>query len=256
MSLAAKGRVLTWAMQRRIAPTVRYSQTHFEEFLFARAPQATAWLDLGCGHHLLPEWRDEAERDLLGRVPFVVGVDYDLPSLQMHRSIRDRVRADARRLPFADESFDLVTANMVVEHLDDPDSQFGEVARVLRPGGGFIFHTPNARSYFVTVARLLPDTIKRLLVKFFDGREETDVFPTHYRANRAEEIRRIAASAGFEPDEMKFVSSGAIATPLPFVSVFELLLLRQFERPSLAHYRSNIICALRKAGTVRSRASN
>jgi ubiquinone/menaquinone biosynthesis C-methylase UbiE len=239
-------------MQRRIAPTVRYSQAHFEEFLFARAKGATAWLDLGCGHQLLPEWRETAERELLAQVPFVVGVDYDLPSLRAHRSMRNLARADARRLPFRDESFDLVTANMVVEHLDDPDTQFGEVARVLRPGGVFVFHTPNARSYFVALARLLPDAVKRRLVKLLEGREEHDVFPTHYRANRDDDIRRIARKAGLEYDEIRLVSSGAVATVFPPVSFFELLILRQLERPALAHYRSNIICALRKVqGTPR-----
>jgi ubiquinone/menaquinone biosynthesis C-methylase UbiE len=247
VNLRLKGRAVTDAMQRRIAPTVRYSQTHFEEFLISRVKYATAWLDLGCGHHLLPEWRESAERDLLAQVPFAVGVDYHFPSLRMHRSLHNLARADARRLPFRDESFDLVTANMVVEHLDDPDTQFGEVARVLRPGGTFIFHTPNASSYFVFLARLLPDVVKRPLVKLLDGREEHDVFPTHYRANRDRDIQRIAARSGFEPDEVKFVSSGAVAAVFPFVSFFELLVLRQLERPSLARYRSNIICALRKA---------
>lgn len=233
-------------MHRRIAPTVRYSQIHYEEFLFRRASHATAWLDLGCGHRLLPDWRARAERVLLALVPFVVGVDYDLESLRQHRSIQHRVRADARRLPFPDETFDLVTANMVVEHLDDPDTQFADIARILRPGGVFVFHTPNASSYFVAIARRLPDSLKTRMARFFEGRASEDVFHTHYRANRVHDIERIAARAGLHVDEMKLVSSVPNTRVLPFIAVFELLLLRALERPSLAGYRTNIICALRK----------
>lgn len=246
MSFSSKGRAITAAMQRHITPTVRYSQSHFEEFLFARSSHTEAWLDLGCGHRLLPEWRETAERELLGRASFVVGVDYDLVSLQSHRSMHNLLRADARRLPFHDESFDFVTANMVVEHLDDPQAQFSEIARVLRPGGVFVFHTPNARSYFVAIARRLPDRVKRPLVRILEGRDEQDIFRTYYLVNRSSDILRIAARTGFECEEVKFVSSGATANVLPFVAVLELLLLRLLERPSLAGFRSNIICALRK----------
>lgn len=44
-------------------------------------------------------------------------------------------------LPFADASFDLALAVSVMEHVDDPEHVFREVARVLRPGGGFYFYT-------------------------------------------------------------------------------------------------------------------
>lgn len=69
-----------------------------------------------------PSGRHAAERDLLAHVSLVIGLDYDLPSLKVHRSMRNLVRADARQLPFHDESFDPVTASMVVEHRDDPTS--------------------------------------------------------------------------------------------------------------------------------------
>ncbi|MBL7259002.1 class I SAM-dependent methyltransferase [Paractinoplanes lichenicola] len=45
------------------------------------------------------------------------------------------LRSDATRLPFPDESADLLIANHMLYHLDDPEAGLREFARVLRPGG-------------------------------------------------------------------------------------------------------------------------
>jgi len=47
--------------------------------------------------------------------------------------------AVAGGLPFRDASFDAVVACLVFEHIDDVDAALGEVARVLEPGGRFLF---------------------------------------------------------------------------------------------------------------------
>ncbi len=144
------------AMRQRITPGVRYHQDAFVEVLWTHVPAGGHWLDLGCGHQLLPSWQSARERDLIARAGVVVGLDYDLESVRRHSTIAYRCRGDIGSLPFESESFDLVTANMVVEHLDHPERQFREVARVLRPGGIFLYHTPNADNYQVRIARLVP----------------------------------------------------------------------------------------------------
>jgi arsenite methyltransferase len=45
------------------------------------------------------------------------------------------VEAEAERLPFADESFDVVISNGVIDLIPDKDAVFGELFRVLVPGG-------------------------------------------------------------------------------------------------------------------------
>jgi ubiquinone/menaquinone biosynthesis C-methylase UbiE len=49
------------------------------------------------------------------------------------------VRADAERLPFPDESFDLVLGHAVLHHIPDLAQAFAEFERVLRPGGTVLF---------------------------------------------------------------------------------------------------------------------
>jgi arsenite methyltransferase len=45
------------------------------------------------------------------------------------------VEAEAERLPFADESFDIVISNGVIDLVPDKDAVFSELFRVLSPGG-------------------------------------------------------------------------------------------------------------------------
>jgi len=65
--------------------------------------------------------------------------------LQQHTAdIRARawqiVDGDAYALPFDDESFDTVGASLVFCSLAKPAAALEEVARVLKPGGAFLFH--------------------------------------------------------------------------------------------------------------------
>ena len=48
-------------------------------------------------------------------------------------------QAGAGAIPFADESFDAALACLVFEHIDAVDEAIADVARVLRPGGTFLF---------------------------------------------------------------------------------------------------------------------
>jgi ubiquinone/menaquinone biosynthesis C-methylase UbiE len=59
-------------------------------------------------------------------------------ALSMGLEVRTEL-ADAERLPFADESFDLVVGHAVLHHIPDLAGAFAEFARVLAPGGTLLF---------------------------------------------------------------------------------------------------------------------
>lgn len=229
-----------------IAPSLCHSQDVYENVLSSHVSSHTRWLDLGCGHQVLPSWRLEQEEKLVSRCRSVVGLDYDSDSLKAHKSISQRVRGSITELPFTSSYFDLVTANMVVEHLDNPDVQFQEVYRVLKPGGLFIFHTPNALGYLTIGARLVPDRFKDRLVYLLDGRSENDVFETHYKANTRKRIGELAQSAGFELMKIKMLVSEAGFMFVPPLAVPELVWIRLLMTKSLKPLRTTIIAILKK----------
>ena len=51
-------------------------------------------------------------------------------------------QANAEALPFPDAVFDLVMAMDIIEHVDDDEPVFRELARVIRPGGALVLSSP------------------------------------------------------------------------------------------------------------------
>jgi ubiquinone/menaquinone biosynthesis C-methylase UbiE len=203
-------------------------------------------MDLGCGHNLLPAWRAEQERRLVARARRLTGLDYDFAALQQNEVIRDRVRGDVSKLPFTDNTFDLVTSNMVFEHLQEPQIQMAEIFRVLKPGGTLIFHTPNKYGYGVLTARLIPEPLKKTLTSILQGRKSEDVYPTYYRVNSTSMIQDLAARTGFRVKEVDLIMSSATLIMIPPLLILELLWMRLLMTDSLRSLRTNIIAVLHK----------
>ena len=229
-----------------LVPGLQYSQTVYEQVLGQYIYPDTVWLDLGCGHQVLPGWREAEEKRLVAGCKEIVGIDYDHHSLLHHRTISRRVRGDVSTLPFGEEYFDLVTANMVVEHLSDPAAQFREVRRVLKSGGLFIFHTPNSRGYSTAMARLVPEAIKGKLIYLLDGRQEEDVFETHYKANTPEQIDDLARETRFRLVELRTLATNATFALILPLALPELLLIRLLRTEAFKNHRTNIITVWQK----------
>lgn len=237
---------LYWDLEKRIVPGNQYSQTSYEHKLTRVLQPGNVWLDLGCGKRVLPPWREQEERGLAQRPGYLVGIDPELKALQANTTVHQAVCGVAETLPFRDERFDIVTANMVVEHLRDPVSQFREVRRVLRPGGIFVFHTPNAAGYQVRLARRVPERLKAPIVRVLEGRVSDDIFKTHYRANTREQIVAAAASAQLQVAELDFISTTAVFVRVLPLAMAELLILRRLMREEHSDKRPNIIATLRR----------
>lgn len=78
-----------------------------------------------------------------------MGVElFDQLARKASRRLDGIVRADAGLpLPLRSESFDVVFAGEIIEHLVDTDGFLAEITRVLRPGGTAVVTTPNLASF-------------------------------------------------------------------------------------------------------------
>ena len=93
-------------------------------------------LDVGCGTGANGGVVAESGR-------FAVGIDASPIPLGLPGGGHSaRVRGDAQRLPFRDESFDGLTALDILEHLDDDAKGAAELFRVLAPGGSAVIFVP------------------------------------------------------------------------------------------------------------------
>jgi ubiquinone/menaquinone biosynthesis C-methylase UbiE len=62
--------------------------------------------------------------------------------------------ADAERLPYDDDTFDIVIGHAVLHHIPDLDLAFTEILRVLKPGGRFVFAGEPTRHGDIVARRL------------------------------------------------------------------------------------------------------
>lgn len=235
-----------YKIQRKIIPELQYSQTTYEEVLTRYVTDNIEWLEAGCGHQILPEWRFAQEQALVKRCKRVVGVDLDFDGMKKHRSIKETVYASLASLPLASESFDLVTCNMVVEHLVEPEKVFKEFHRVLRPGGTVIIHTPNAYGYSTIAARMMPKFAKVKLAGILEGRPAEDVFPAHYRANTPKRLDETLSLAGFNKERFLCIPTSCAFYFSRVLVSLELAYVKLTLNPAFEQLRTNLLCAYTK----------
>ena len=147
-------------------------------------------LDLGCAGGFMAEALDE-------RGAVVTGID---PAEEAIAAARAHAEQTGRKisydvgvgenLPYPDHRFDAVVCVDVLEHVQDLQQVIREIARVLRPGGLFLFDTinrnPLSRLATITVA----EDILRLLPR---GTHDPALFI------KPAELRQAMQAAGLEP---------------------------------------------------------
>ncbi len=138
--------------------------------------------------------------------------DFEVPNVECRL-----VDADAP-LPYDDATFDLVLAVELVEHIEDHQTLFTEVARVLKPDGRFLLTTPNILT--------LKSRIRFLFTGYFYGfppldPQVRDPISQHITAHTLDRYRWRLAQSGLELFELrtdKFQrTSMALAFLVPFV---------------------------------------
>ncbi|HEY3067716.1 MAG TPA: methyltransferase domain-containing protein [Methylomirabilota bacterium] len=142
-------------------------------------------LDVGCGAGHFLRWLGAEQPDAQ-----LHGVDLSPNSVRRAQRVVPRadIRAgDAEALPYEDASFDRVVCNGAAHHFPDTRRAFGEMWRVLSPGGRLVMYEPTSTS--------ATRTMRRLVIGF--NRYESPADLAHKEEFTATLIARELAHVGF-----------------------------------------------------------
>ncbi|MGL4440815.1 MAG: bifunctional 2-polyprenyl-6-hydroxyphenol methylase/3-demethylubiquinol 3-O-methyltransferase UbiG [Bosea sp. (in: a-proteobacteria)] len=150
-------------------------------------------LDLGCAGGFMAE-------AMVDRGATVTGIDpaaQAIAAAKAHAAAHGRtIRYDVgvgEALPYADEVFDIVVCVDVLEHVADLGLVLSETARVLRPGGIFLFDTINRNPLAMFATITVAENVLGLLPK---GTHDPAMFI------KPAELRERLVKAGFVPGGM------------------------------------------------------
>lgn len=118
-------------------------------------------------------------------------VDVDDCSVD-HPNVGDCWRASVEDLqPVPSETYSVVFANYVLEHVSDIRAAAREIFRVVKPGGYFVASVPNPRAPEFRVSKMTPLAVH----EWFRGKE---AWPTVYAYGNLKNLAAIFETAGFE----------------------------------------------------------
>lgn len=215
----------------------------------AQVPADGAILDVGAGGDVAPD------RALKPHFARVCGVDVDPIVLDNPAIHEGRLLNPDGTIPYPDAVFDAALSDYVFEHLQDPVATLREVARVLKPGGRYYFRTINRWHYLSIASRMIP---RRLATKIADtlGHAPADAAKTHdtcFRLNSRGQVRRCAAAAGLEVDQLITLETHPVyfqlVPPVWYVMVGVERVVNAV--PLLAPMRIALYGCLRKPGASR-----
>jgi ubiquinone/menaquinone biosynthesis C-methylase UbiE len=165
--------------------------------------QSSRILNLGAG----PE-TGSPKRNLRGTVAHITGADID-PVVLKNSELDSAVLIENGKLPLESSQFDVVFSDFVLEHVEHPDLYLAEVYRVLKPGGSFLFRTPNRFHYVALISALTPHSFHERVANPVRGLADDahKPWPTFYRMNSRSTLRRQAKTAGFRECEFRMIEA-------------------------------------------------
>ena len=128
--------------------------------------------------------------DLKKKVKYLVGIDIDDAVLENPTTHKNLTMSE-NKIPLEDNSMDIIFADWVLEHVQNPNKFTSEIDRVLKPGGIFCARTPHKYKYVSLFASLIKNKYHLKLLKYIQPqRKEQDTFPTAYKLNTLQGIKK------------------------------------------------------------------
>ena len=192
-------RQLVTRLDRWLYPdhTSNWDDTLFREHVLGVLTGKEVMLDLGAGAGIV------TAMNFRGKAARVCGIDPD-PRVLQNSFLDEAKLGTGDAIDFPDSSFDVVIADNVLEHLENPERTFAEIHRVLKVDGRFLFKTPNRFHYMPLISAMTPTAFHKMFNKL-RGREGEDTFQTFYRANSEHQINALAATTGFSVADLQLI---------------------------------------------------
>lgn len=129
-------------------------------------------------------------RLLKGKAKQVIAADVDHAVLE-NLSSDKQIIIKGDNFEVEPSSVDLIIADYVLEHIDNPIEFYSQVNNCLKSGGWFCARTPHKYSYVALVASLIKNSLHSKFLSYIQpNRKDIDVFPTRYKLNKMNDIRR------------------------------------------------------------------
>ncbi len=146
----------------------------------------------------------------------VTGLDFSEPMLRRARRKSASVtwvQGDVTALPFEDESFGAATIGFGIRNVPDAERGLGELARVLRPGGGLAcLDLTRPRGVLAAFYRLWFDGLIPLAGKVLPGGEAYTYLPASVRRFPGPgDLAAVMETAGFAAPRWRLLAGGIVA---------------------------------------------
>jgi SAM-dependent methyltransferase len=150
-------------------------------------------LDLGAGR---ASWFEDDNcktrreiRLLKGKVEQYIAADVDKAVFDNNSSDKQIIIKDGK-LDIEPNSIDLIIADFVLEHIDDPKEFYNQINSCLKNKGWFCARTPHKYNYVSLIASMVKNSLHSKLLRYAQPeRKEIDVFPKLFKLNQMKDIK-------------------------------------------------------------------
>ena len=205
----------------QIFPNTKFSiDKYYREQVIKSLADGCTVVDVGGGK----TWQFQEERTRFKGLK-VIAVDISAEELSYNNDADEKIvfaMGTDEHLPIVDNSVDLVTSHMVLEHISNNDLTIREVSRILKSGGKFISVMPNKFALFAIINQILPHKFaQKLLFAINPAAKQSQDFKAYYHKTYYPALYKLLIKHGFTRINFAFTysQSGYFGFFVPFALV-------------------------------------